>query len=259
MYSLLNLRKTVGPSYNVDPEDVLTLKKALNKTGHYKMPDFGLTPYPDTPLMKGIKSFQKDTGLKQDSTVKPGGPTEKMLGGLLSSNGLAQPHQKPRQPQSWETPPIFPQDNRPVRDTGLLGLTAKMAAKKKEQQTKQNQPGEQKVVMAPAAVPAIVQQVAQVLGMSIAAAWAWWQTLSEQQKKSVAQQMRREGDENEAKNEKRCDDLLYKTDVPTCNGISKRRGKEAGQRCFASAHRRNAACLRGTPTDELPPLDTWNN
>jgi len=79
MYSLLNLRKTVGPSYNVDPEDVLTLKKALNKTGHYKMPDFGLTPYPDTPLMKGIKSFQKDTGLKQDSTVKPGGPTEKML------------------------------------------------------------------------------------------------------------------------------------------------------------------------------------
>jgi len=117
MYSLLNLRKTVGPSYNVDPEDVLTLKKALNKTGHYKMPDFGLAPYPDTPLMKGIKSFQKDTGLKQDSIVKPGGPTEKMFGGLLSSNGLTQPHQKPRQRQPWEATQTPPKDqsckNRP--------------------------------------------------------------------------------------------------------------------------------------------------
>jgi len=83
MYSILELRKTVGPSHNVEPDDILALKKALNQTGHYKVPDFGITPYPDTPLIKGIKKFQKDHDLKVDGVMKPGGPTENALGRKL--------------------------------------------------------------------------------------------------------------------------------------------------------------------------------
>ncbi|HSC19360.1 MAG TPA: RHS repeat-associated core domain-containing protein [Rhizomicrobium sp.] len=56
--------------------------------------------------------------------------------------------------------------------------------------------------------------------------------------------------------EGQCDHIYYNVDIPTCRQITKDRGKVAGTRCYASASRRYAACLRGEP---LPPLDTWNN
>ncbi|MFL6621611.1 MAG: RHS repeat-associated core domain-containing protein [Sulfurifustis sp.] len=49
---------------------------------------------------------------------------------------------------------------------------------------------------------------------------------------------------------------LYRIDTDTCNAITKRRGRRAGETCHASASERYAACLRGKP---LPPLNTWNN
>ncbi|HLN97621.1 MAG TPA: RHS repeat-associated core domain-containing protein, partial [Pyrinomonadaceae bacterium] len=55
---------------------------------------------------------------------------------------------------------------------------------------------------------------------------------------------------------RRCDKQYYEVDTPTCNGITRMRGAEAGARCHASAAQRYAACLAGLP---LPPLDPWNN
>src|SRR4051794_1491399 len=52
-----------------------------------------------------------------------------------------------------------------------------------------------------------------------------------------------------------CEELL-RIDTDTCNAITKRRGKKAGEACHASATERYAACYRGKP---LPPLNTWNN
>jgi RHS repeat-associated protein len=49
---------------------------------------------------------------------------------------------------------------------------------------------------------------------------------------------------------------LYATDISTCNGISRIRGKTASRRCFASAAERYGNCLAGR---FIPPLDTWNN
>lgn len=63
-------------------------------------------------------------------------------------------------------------------------------------------------------------------------------------------------DECEEEREKRCDNIYYKIDIPTCRAIGRKRGKEAAQRCYASAAQRHAACLRG---QSMPPLDTWNN
>jgi RHS repeat-associated protein len=56
--------------------------------------------------------------------------------------------------------------------------------------------------------------------------------------------------------EKQCNYQYYQVDIPTCRNISKKRGKPAGERCYASAAQRYAACLRG---ETMPPLDTWNN
>lgn len=57
-------------------------------------------------------------------------------------------------------------------------------------------------------------------------------------------------------NDQDCDNLLHNVDIPTCRAVTKRRGAAAGQRSYASAMARYAACRRGDP---LPPLDTWDN
>jgi len=73
------------------------------------------------------------------------------------------------------------------------------------------------------AVPLIVQQVAAFLGMSIAATWAWWQSLSDNQKKGIILKMEEDGEIDEEL-EKRCAYLHYKVDIPTCKRISKKGG-----------------------------------
>jgi RHS repeat-associated protein len=52
-----------------------------------------------------------------------------------------------------------------------------------------------------------------------------------------------------------CDRQYYDIDIPTCRAIGRARGKDAAQRCYASAAARYSACLKGEP---IPPLDTWN-
>jgi len=56
-------------------------------------------------------------------------------------------------------------------------------------------------------------------------------------------------------NRRDCDGQ-YATDLATCRAVSRRRGSQAGTRCFGSAMQRKVACERGFP---LPPLDVWNN
>lgn len=61
---------------------------------------------------------------------------------------------------------------------------------------------------------------------------------------------------SDKKREKNCDNIYYNIDIPTCRGISRSRGKDAGARCYAQAAERYSACLAGRP---MPPLNTWNN
>jgi|GEM_PF-2382418 len=83
-FLLRRIKKTIGRNYDVNLDDVLETKTKLNHIGHYEMPNFGLTPYPDRALFKGIKGFQEKTGLKVDGVMKPDGPTEKELNQTLS-------------------------------------------------------------------------------------------------------------------------------------------------------------------------------
>ncbi|MDV7340079.1 hypothetical protein RYZ26_10780 [Terasakiella sp. A23] len=79
MIDYLALKQPIGPSYNTDPDDVTQTKTALASSGHYQVPEHGISPYPDTPLMDGIKSFQKENNLRIDGVMKPGGETEKTI------------------------------------------------------------------------------------------------------------------------------------------------------------------------------------
>ncbi len=82
----LGLSSTISPFTDTQPDDVLKTKSALAQTGHYEVPDFGITPYPDTPMIEGIKKFQQDNGLKVDGVMKPQGPTETALGQRITTS-----------------------------------------------------------------------------------------------------------------------------------------------------------------------------
>ena len=79
-----NARKTLSRSVNADPDDVLKLKSTLFGLGHYKVPKWGITSYPDQDLFKGVEEFQKKNKLKVDGVLKPGGPTERSLDKILA-------------------------------------------------------------------------------------------------------------------------------------------------------------------------------
>jgi peptidoglycan hydrolase-like protein with peptidoglycan-binding domain len=74
------LRSTVEENASVDTADMKPLKKNLGSLGYYRPTEgVDLHDYPDEPLFKGIRKFQKDEGLKVDGVMKPGGPTENRL------------------------------------------------------------------------------------------------------------------------------------------------------------------------------------
>ena len=78
------LKNTIGRNYSVGEYDTLTMKNILKKLGHYKTPDYGMTPFPDEPMFEGIRGFQKAKGLVVDGVVAPQGPTARALGEALS-------------------------------------------------------------------------------------------------------------------------------------------------------------------------------
>lgn len=89
---LLGLASTISSSHNTEPDDIIKTKNALAQTGHYEVSSFGTTPYPDSPMIDGMKNFQKDNGLKVDGVMRPGGPTETALGKQTGSNSSIDPY-----------------------------------------------------------------------------------------------------------------------------------------------------------------------
>jgi len=79
MVGLIKLKSPIGRSYNMDSQDVLNAKRVLRELGYYEEPEHGITPYPDTLLVRGIEGFQRDRGLRLDGVMKPGGETEAAL------------------------------------------------------------------------------------------------------------------------------------------------------------------------------------
>ncbi len=65
----------IGSDRPVDEDDTLKAKHAFKSIGYYDEPSWGMTPYPDQPLFDGIKKFQKDKDLFQDSLMVPKGET----------------------------------------------------------------------------------------------------------------------------------------------------------------------------------------
>ena len=88
MPTFVRLKQPLGPTYPSDEEDTLLTKHLLTDVGHFEIPSYGITPWPDDPLFSGIDSFQGHKSLDIDSLMLPGGPTEKALNEELTRLNL---------------------------------------------------------------------------------------------------------------------------------------------------------------------------
>ena len=55
---LFNVGSTMSQSSNMNADDVVKTKSALNTVGSYDVPDFGITDIPDMGMINGLKNFQ---------------------------------------------------------------------------------------------------------------------------------------------------------------------------------------------------------
>lgn len=77
------LKRTLSRNANANPEDVLATKRALAAAGLYAIPDWGITPFPDEAMFKGIETFQRRSGHpRPDGVARPGDETAHALAGL---------------------------------------------------------------------------------------------------------------------------------------------------------------------------------
>lgn len=83
MFGPIKLRSRVDGASNVDLEDILPLKHAMQNLGYYRTPSYGMNPYPDEELFTGITNFQKDHDLTVDGIMKPDGETERTMNAII--------------------------------------------------------------------------------------------------------------------------------------------------------------------------------
>lgn len=85
MLSPFRLKQPIGPDSVMDRDDVLNTKRALNALGFLDAPDYGLTPYPDAPMIAAVENFQRLHGLRVDGIMNPDGPTLNRLNEVLAA------------------------------------------------------------------------------------------------------------------------------------------------------------------------------
>ena len=216
----IRLYSPVGHRRDNHPHDIVSVKRGLAMLGEFPMHRSSIDDtQADDAFFETLRRFQKSSGVKVDGWMGPKGETENALEERIQA--LAKPGSSNRAGG--------------VLDDNPNNTTETAAAH----------------------IPPIVFKMAEVFGMAVMAAWAWWQSMSSTEQETLQQSI-----VNSHANDDReslCDDLLYNIDTPMCNAVSKKRGKAAGAKCRASASARYSACLRGTPIDQLPPLNVCDH
>lgn len=105
--------------------------------------------------------------------------------------------------------------------------------------------------------PLFIQQLAFAMGVSIAAAWAWYNTQSTEDQRRIRKnpESYNQNDIDNEEEEYDCDEV-YQEDTSKCNNVTQQKGRRAGAICHESASERYAKCSRGRPEDEWPILQS---
>lgn len=99
---MMKIKTTIRQdSANNNPDDIIKVKQALTETGYYKIPQYGLTPYPDKQLYEAINNFQTANNLKTDGVIKPNGETLAKLNQKLTTDLKGQEDDPAKSPTYW--------------------------------------------------------------------------------------------------------------------------------------------------------------
>ena len=79
------LRSEVGPMSEAHTDDVVIVKRGLQRTGYYQTPFWALSGGTEHGFFDAIRSFQSGQGLHVDGRMEPNGPTAYELGFVLDS------------------------------------------------------------------------------------------------------------------------------------------------------------------------------
>jgi hypothetical protein len=129
----LFLKRPIGENTRTDPDDVIILKRSLERLGHYQRPEWGLHGYTDDQMFKGIREFQKRNGLSVDGVMQPGGETATAMGPLLASvqsegSGREEPQQEALEPSGRPSERQCDELNR--RDTVICNMVSATKGKR---------------------------------------------------------------------------------------------------------------------------------
>jgi len=122
MLDFFRLKNAIGPAREIAPEDAVAAKTALAEIGHYQIPDFGVTPYPDGTLFEGVRKFQREQGLKVDGLMNPDGPTAQRLDALLAERQAAARPAVPARPEPPDARPAATAEQVAANTRTLDGL-----------------------------------------------------------------------------------------------------------------------------------------
>jgi len=79
------LSRAMSADRQVDIDDILQTKQALNRLGYYRS-EHGLDGgWVDGEMFSGIRRLQRDNGLREDGEIKPESETAKIINRLLRS------------------------------------------------------------------------------------------------------------------------------------------------------------------------------
>lgn len=232
------LKRPIGPDSMMDPDDVLATKQALSSLGFLETPDYGLTPFPDQPMVGALKDFQRRHGLRVDGVMNPDGPTLKKLNDLLAIRLAHQPNQMTDSKSDPEiNSSLNSSQENPIIDRPNLGEKATSGSQIPEGALSPRKPKQGiKMAAAGAAIPAIAGELPGILG-AIASMLGLTLPLGRDTPKD---------DESG----RRCDEQ-YEQDSEICRRVSAEDGPQVAQRCWESASLRYGNCLAGRPVPDL--------
>jgi hypothetical protein len=222
----------------MDRDDVLNTKRALNALGFLEAPDYGLTPYPDVPMIAAVKGFQRRHKLRVDGVMNPDGPTLERINHVLATR-RAKLFERISEPESIKpisSSALLPEEM-PTVPRSVPAALATTEPPRIGNPPPPKKPGDGvKTAAAGAAIPAVAGGIPAILG-AIAGMLGLTLPLGRDTPK-----------DNERG--RRCDEQ-YEQDSEICRQVSAKHGPQAARRCWESANLRYGNCLAGRPVPDL--------
>lgn len=75
MNTPFDIKSLLASNTNANLDDSLRTKIALRRLGYYRVPSYGMTPYPDGQLFEAISDLQRDKGIPRTGEMRPGDDT----------------------------------------------------------------------------------------------------------------------------------------------------------------------------------------